>query len=206
MSYKKPFLFSRYFHVKLSKTAISFSVIAGMLFGMSSCQSFQTGSGHNFESKYSLKKRKSYISCLEEKGWGTVIKPLPLKVYDRKLDRLFFSIAELLGVTYRSGGCGPEGFDCSGFVQYLYRQQFRMLLPRTTGELALLGNVVPIQQLRGGDLVFFSIDGINIDHIGIMIGRNRFAHAAKSGVRVNDLFDSYYQKRYAFGSRIVTAD
>ncbi len=190
--------------MKLSKMSLLLTLIAMPLFGLSSCQSFRTGSEHNFESKYSLKKRKTHISCVAERGGTAVIKSLPLKVSGRTYDRLFSSIDELLGTAYRSGGSAPDGFDCSGFVQYLYNQRFRMILPRTTGELALLGSVVPENNLKRGDLVFFSIDGNNIDHVGMIVGKDRFAHASNSGVRVDDLFAPYYQKRYAFGSRIIT--
>ncbi len=188
------------------KTAILLCTVVGTMFGMSSCQSFRTGSGYNFESKYSLKKRKTHISCVAERGGSAVIKPLPLKVSERSFDRLFSSINELLGTSYRSGGSTPDGFDCSGLVQYLYKQQFRMILPRTTGELALLGSVVPENNLRRGDLVFFSIDSNNIDHVGIVIGRNRFTHAARSGVRIDNLFEPYYRSHYAFGARIITPE
>ena len=188
------------------KTALLLCTVVGTMFGMSSCQSFRTGSGYNFESKYSLKKRKTHISCVAERGGSAVIKPLPLKVSERSFDRLFSSINELLGTSYRSGGSTPDGFDCSGLVQYLYKQQFRMILPRTTGELALLGSVVPENNLRRGDLVFFSIDSNNIDHVGIVIGRNRFTHAARSGVRIDNLFEPYYRSHYAFGARIITPE
>ena len=143
---------------------------------------------------------------MAERGGSTVIKPLPLKVSERSFDRIFSSIDELLGTSYRSGGSTPDGFDCSGFVQYLYKQQFRMILPRTTAELALLGSVVPENNLRRGDRVFFSIDSNNIDHVGIVIGRNRFTHAARSGVRIDNLFEPYYRSHYAFGARIITPE
>ncbi|MEI7934801.1 MAG: NlpC/P60 family protein [Chlorobiaceae bacterium] len=200
------YIYPWHLSMKLSKTLLLLSIIATALFGLSSCQSFRTGSGYNFESKYSLKKRKTHISCTGEKGGSAVIKPLPLKVSGQAYDRLFSSIDELLGTTYRNGGSSPDGFDCSGFVQYLYKQQFRMILPRTTGELALLGSVVPESNLKPGDLVFFSIDGSNIDHVGIMTDRHRFTHAARSGVRVDALFEPYYRARYAFAERIITPE
>ncbi|TLU81523.1 MAG: NlpC/P60 family protein [Chlorobium sp.] len=188
------------------KKAMLLCTVVGTMFGMSSCQSFRTGSGDNFASKYSLKKRKTHISCTVERGGPAVIKPLPLKVSAQAFDRLLPSVDELLGTSYRIGGSTPDGFDCSGFVLYLYKQQFRMILPRTTGELALLGIVVPEHNLKPGDLVFFSIDGNNIDHVGIVIDHNHFAHAANSGVRVDTLLHPYYRARYAFGERIITTE
>ncbi len=188
----------------LARNAILFGVVACTIFGMSSCQSVRTGSGYHYEDKYSLKKRKSNISCRLEAGGAAVIKPLPLKVQQQSFDHLFFSIDGLLGAAYRSGESTPDGFDCSGFVQYLYLQEFGMILPRTAGELAAFGALVTGMNVRRGDLVFFSIDGNRIDHVGIMIDSRRFAHAASSGVRLDNLFAPYYQKRYAFGSRLIT--
>ncbi|MBV5303123.1 MAG: C40 family peptidase [Chlorobium sp.] len=173
---------------------------------MSSCQMLRRGSGYEQEWKYSLKKRKSHISCRAEEGRPTVIRPLPMSVSGESFDRLFSSLDELLGTPYRAGGSAPDGFDCSGLVQYLYKQQFMMILPRTAEELAALGSVVPETMLRRGDLVFFSIEGQRIDHVGIFLGSNRFAHAANNGVRIDNLFDTYYRRRYAFSSRIITVD
>ncbi|MEI6639971.1 MAG: C40 family peptidase [Chlorobium sp.] len=206
MKSKAIFISPWHLSMKLFKTLRLLFLIAVTLLGLSSCQSFRRGSDYEFESKYSLKKRKTHISCTAERGGTAVIKPFPLKVSERTFDALFSSIEELLDAPYRSGGTTPEGFDCSGFVQYLYKQQFRMILPRTTGELALLGSVEPENNLRRGDLVFFSIDGNNIDHVGIIIGKNRFAHAARTGVRVNELYEPYYRSHYAFGGRIITPE
>ena len=143
---------------------------------------------------------------MADNGGPAIIKPLPLRVTEHAFDRLFASIDDLLGTSYRNGGSAPDGFDCSGFVQYLFKKQFRMILPRTTGELALLGRIVPEHTLKRGDLVFFSIDGNSIDHVGIVTDRNRFAHASNSGVRVDTLINPYYRSRFAFGSRIITTD
>ena len=135
-----------------------------------------------------------------------VIKHLPLQVKERSIDQLFSSIDDLLGTHYRSGGTTPEGFDCSGFVQYLYKQNFRILLPRTSGELALLGTMVPKKELQPGDLVFFSSDGSRVDHVGIFIGDNRFAHASTGGVSINKLLDQYYNLHYACASHLITTE
>jgi len=188
------------------KTALLFGTLIWILFSVSGCQSFRPGSGYNMESKYSLKKRKSYISCIPEGSSSPVARHLPLKVTEQSLEQLFSSIDDHLGTHYRPGGTTPEGFDCSGFVQYLYKQNFRMLLPRTSGEQALLGTMVPKQHLQPGDLVFFSSDGSRIDHVGIFIGENRFAHAATGGIMVNLLLDRYYSLHYACASHLITTE
>ncbi len=194
--------------MKLSKTSrlLTLTLIALTLFGLSSCQILRRGSGENQGWKYSLKKRKTHISCLAEGGSQPVIKTLPLKVSERSFDRLISSIDDLIGASYRPGGSDPGGFDCSGFVQYLYKKQFKMILPRTAGEQAPLGSAVPENKQRPGDLVFFSIGGQRIDHVGIFIGKNRFAHAANSGIRIDNMADPYYHSHYATSSRIITGD
>ncbi len=206
MKQKAPFISLWHIRIILTRTAILLCAVIGPALAMSSCQMVRTGSGHEQEWKYSLKKRKSHISCRAEEAQPAVIRPLPMSVSGDSFDRLFSSLDELLGTPYRPGGSAPDGFDCSGLVQYLYKQQFLMILPRTAEELAALGSLVPERTQMRGDLVFFSIDGQRIDHVGIFLGSNRFAHAANNGVRIDNLLDAYYRHRYAFSSRIITVD
>ena len=143
---------------------------------------------------------------MPEGSASTVTRPLPLKVTEQSLEQLFSSIDVYIGTPYRRGGTNPDGFDCSGFVHYLYQQNFRMLLPRTSEEQALLGTMVPKKQLQPGDLVFFSGSGERVDHVGIYIGDNNFAHASIAGVKVNQLDDWYYNLHYACAARVITTD
>ena len=85
-----------------------------------------------------------------------------------------------LGVPYRYGGMSPRiGFDCSGFVAYVYRH-FGVALPHYTFAQYGLGRHVGRRRLAPGDLVFF--DGLN--HVGLYLGHGRFIHAPHSGARV----------------------
>ncbi len=144
---------------------------------------------------------------MPEGSTSAIMQPLPVRVSEQSLEHLFLSIDEYRGTRYRSGGATPEGFDCSGFVKYLYKQNFRMLLPRTSGEQALLGAMVPKKQLRPGDLVFFSIErNDRIDHVGIFIGNQNFAHAASNGVKVNQLYEHYYNDHYACAARLISIE
>ena len=143
---------------------------------------------------------------MAEGGRSPVTRPLPLKVPEQSLERLISSTKNTLGTAYRSGGASPQGFDCSGLVIYLYKQHFRMILPRSAQELASLGPLVARSQLQPGDLVFFSIGGDRIDHVGISIGHERFVHAANSGVIMSDLLEHYYQNHYACAARVVTRE
>lgn len=103
-----------------------------------------------------------------------------------------------LGVPYRYGGAQPDGFDCSGFVMYVYDRN-GLRLPRATADQYRSGRPVSRRALRPGDLVFFSISGGRISHVGIYMGGDSFIHAPSSGKRVSfaRLDNAYWRKRYA---------
>gem|GEM_PF-209990 len=188
------------------RTLLLLCTMIGTVLAVTGCQSSWSGSGYRMESKYSLKNRKSHISCRPEGGGSARICPLPLKIKPQSLDQLFSSINESLGTRYRFGGATPNGFDCSGFVLYLYQKNFRMILPRTASDLAAVGNMVPKKSLRPGDLVFFSNASRSIDHVGIFVGQESFAHAASSGVKLSRLNERYYDSHFAFATRLITTE
>ena len=83
-----------------------------------------------------------------------------------------------LGIPYRFGGATPEaGFDCSGFVQYVFRQAAGLMLPRSSFDQIRQGIAVAREELQVGDLVFFNTMRATASHVGIYIGENRFIHA-----------------------------
>lgn len=88
-----------------------------------------------------------------------------------------------VGVRYRYGGNGPQGFDCSGLVHYAYRQA-GVSVPRTTGDLWAAAADVDRNDLRAGDILFFRIEG-KMSHVGMYLGERRFVHAPQSGRRVS---------------------
>ena len=88
-----------------------------------------------------------------------------------------------VGIPYRYGGTSPSGFDCSGLVQYSYRQA-GLNVPRTTGQLWSAASPVGRSELRAGDLLFFSIEG-KMSHVGLYLGERRFVHAPQSGRKVS---------------------
>ena len=110
----------------------------------------------------------------------------------------------LVGTPYHFGGASPEGgFDCSGLVQFVYRDSAGIRLPRSTRELvAMDAPEVAREQLQPGDLVFFSPGGGPPSHIGIYVGEGRFVHAPSTGGTVRlDLLDSDYWRRAYVGAR-----
>jgi len=110
-----------------------------------------------------------------------------------------------LGVPYRYGGMNRQGLDCSGFVTVVFREVYGKKLPRSSSKMWKAGVPVSISAARPGDLVFFRGGSFGaIDHVGIYMGNNRFIHAATStGVRYNNIRDSYYSRRFAGARRIL---
>ena len=108
-----------------------------------------------------------------------------------------------VGYPYVYGGTSPSGFDCSGFVQYIYRQ-FGYSINRTATAQLANGYYVSYDSLIPGDLVFFG-SGSSASHVGMYIGGGEFVHAAnsRSGVKISSLSESWYAARYIGARRIV---
>ena len=120
------------------------------------------------------------------------------------VDDLIGSAMGFLGVAYRFGGASPSGFDCSGFMQYIFRKAFAVNLPRTSAEQANVGVAVNRSQLQPGDMVFFRTAGSRISHVGMYIGNDRFIHAPRTGKRIEitSLSNRYWSARYATARRV----
>ena len=110
--------------------------------------------------------------------------------------------AKYKGVPYVFGGTTPKGFDCSGYVQYVFKD-CKATLPRLADEQALKGVFVTQRQLRPGDLVFFTTYLPGASHVGIYAGSGQFWSASSSkGVILSSLKDEYWKTRY-YGARRV---
>ena len=107
---------------------------------------------------------------------------------------------KLLGIKYVYGGSTTKGFDCSGYVSYVYKK-FGITLDRTSRGMGKGGIPVKKADLKPGDLVFFDTNGgLNgINHVGIYIGNDKFIHASSylnRRVTITSLSDKYYTKTY----------
>ena len=109
----------------------------------------------------------------------------------------------LRGAPYRSGGGDPNGFDCSGFVRYVY-QQHGVAMPREVREQYRVGKTVDRGDLEPGDLVFFSTTAPGASHVGIIVGGDQFVHAPseRGVVRVENLSAQYWASRYVGAKRV----
>lgn len=118
-----------------------------------------------------------------------------------------FQAFSLVGTPYRWGGSSPDtGFDCSGLIQYVYREAAGMDLPRTTSDLYNLKVTRPSEStLAPGDLVLFAMNGGRVNHAGIYIGEGRFLHAPSTGgvVRVDELESSFWQRTFKGARRVL---
>jgi cell wall-associated NlpC family hydrolase len=109
----------------------------------------------------------------------------------------------LRGSPYRNGGSDPTGFDCSGFVSYVFAQH-GYSLPRSVGELFRTGREIPADAIQPGDLVFFNTSGAGASHVGIVIGGDQFVHAPSTSgvVRVDRVSASYWAQRFVAARRV----
>ena len=112
---------------------------------------------------------------------------------------------QLRNIRYRSGGRNPDsGFDCSGFVSYVFMHSLGLRLPATSAAQFVSGIKIARNEMRSGDLVFFRTSGKKrISHVGIYLDDGRFIHAPSSGkvVRIDRLDEKYWAKRFAGAKR-----
>jgi peptidoglycan DL-endopeptidase CwlO len=108
-----------------------------------------------------------------------------------------------VGVPYAFGGTSPDGFDCSGFVRYVFARS-GVYLPRMADEQYEVGYSVPISRLQPGDTVYFSTYTSGISHVGIYLGDGKFISASSSrGVVIDRLDSGYWGPRYVGARRIL---
>lgn len=119
-------------------------------------------------------------------------------------DRLVTRAMKYLGTPYRHGGISPStGFDCSGFVYYLYGAEFSRTIPRMPDGMAREGVTIGRNDLKRGDIVFFG-NGSAFTHVGIYAGNGQFVHATHRGspVSVTALDSDYYRQHYMTAVRL----
>nr|WP_298168691.1 C40 family peptidase [uncultured Pseudomonas sp.] len=115
----------------------------------------------------------------------------------------------LVGTRYRYGGSSVKsGFDCSGFIGYLFKEELGMQLPRSSRDMINIdAPLVERDELEPGDLLFFSTNGRNrVSHAGIYMGDNQFIHSSSSrsgGVRVDSLEDRYWNRTFIEAKRAL---
>ena len=151
---------------------------------------------------------------LADKGLLTRLEDVSHKVADKaqtvadRASDLVVNAMGFLGVPYKRGGSSAEtGFDCSGFVRAIYQQTVGLVLPRRADQQAASTQVIDKKELQPGDLVFFNTMRRTFSHVGIYVGDGKFIHSPRSGseVRVEDMRQSYWQRRFDGARRVTPA-
>ena len=119
--------------------------------------------------------------------------------------QIVFTAMQMVGVPYQWGGSTPEGFDCSGLVQYAYSNA-GLRLPRTAAAQLDASAPLTLENAQAGDLLFFR-DGGHTSHVAIYLGQGRFVHAPSTGGQVSlDSFgNAYWRMRFARAGRVPSA-
>jgi cell wall-associated NlpC family hydrolase len=125
--------------------------------------------------------------------------PPPAKPEVRK--EIIKTALSLRGRPYKKKAKGPGAFDCSGFVQYVYKKA-KIKLPPSTAELNEIGEKIALQDVSPGDLVFFRT--IRVFHVGIMLNKKEFIHSSTvKGVSIDRIDEYYWKKKKAYFRRIL---
>lgn len=125
--------------------------------------------------------------------------------WQAKTQEVLMKAFSLTGIRYTYGGKTPEtGFDCSGFVRYVFRNAVNLTLPPTARAISQIGKTVKKDELQPGDLVFFNTLKSAFSHVGIYVGNNKFIHAPRNGtaVRIESMEASYWANRFNGGQRL----
>lgn len=120
-----------------------------------------------------------------------------------KVKNIINTSQKYIGVPYQFGGTTPKGFDCSGYMQYIFNKN-GIILPRAADDQYLGGKHVSINSLQPGDLVFFNTYDEGISHSGLYLGDGYFISATTSrGVAVATMKSGYWHDRYMGASRVL---
>lgn len=110
-----------------------------------------------------------------------------------------------LGVRYCYGAASKAGTDCSGFITSVYRDVYKISLPRSSPSIYQKCEHVDRASLNSGDLVFFAIrGGKQVSHVGVYLWDGYFVHAStKRGVIISNLSEDYYNRYFAGGGYVI---
>jgi len=148
----------------------------------------------NTASKTDTKRRKTRGITKKDRHSGS-----------KHLDKLIALAKSKIGSPYAYGKTGPDRFDCSGFVYYVFGQS-GIAIPRTSRDQSTYRPKLTRDQLRRGDLLFFDTGNRgHVNHSGIYLGKGRFIHASSGkvySVTISRLDRGFYQDKFRWGGRV----
>lgn len=116
---------------------------------------------------------------------------------------LYEAVNSWLGVPYKYGGIDRSGIDCSAFVGRIFKDVYGKTLSRTANDMLRDVELIGRNQLREGDILFFTNSKGKVSHVGIYLKDNLFAHSSTSaGVCVSSVDDNYWSKHFYKGGRV----
>jgi cell wall-associated NlpC family hydrolase len=136
-------------------------------------------------------------------GCATIRKepPLPEPSKPEVRKEIVKTALSFKGRPYKKKAKGPGAFDCSGFVQYVYKKA-KINLPPSTKEQSEIGKKIPLKEVSPGDLVFFRT--IRVFHVGIMLNKKEFIHSSTlKGVTIDRIDAEYWKKKRAYFRRVL---
>lgn len=151
---------------------------------------------------------KYYVNCVEGARDTQLLTAFSAQHILELRKKILSTGKKYLGVPYVWGGTTPNGFDCSGYVQYVFRKANISLL-RTQSEQLTEGIIIAKEDLQPGDLVFFkNTTNRNLisTHVGIYIGDGLMYHAGTNGIAVGRLNSTYFKEHYLCARRILITD
>ena len=150
----------------------------------------------------------SYLSSTKPSTSGSSSSSSSNSSTSVSVDKVLNFAHQQLGKPYVWGAQGPNSFDCSGLIYYVYKNAANITLPRTSVEQSKFGTTVSKSNLKAGDLVFFDTNGPNngaVSHVGIYAGEGQLIHASSSNkkiVKVN-METSYWNNTYVVAKRVL---
>ena len=150
----------------------------------------------------------SYLSSTKPSTSGSSSSSSSNSSTSVSVDKVLNFAHQQLGKPYVWGAQGPNSFDCSGLIYYVYKNAANITLPRTSVEQSKFGTTVSKSNLKAGDLVFFDTSGPNngaVSHVGIYAGEGQLIHASSSNkkiVKVN-METSYWNNTYVVAKRVL---
>lgn len=142
---------------------------------------------------------------LDYKALAHASKRLGMDIDYKDNHKLYLEAAQWIGTPYRAGGTTANGVDCSGLTTQIYRNVYRLQLPRSSRDQFKAVSKVNKKKLEAGDLVFFSTDRSrkNVSHVGIYLKKGKFIHAStSSGVIISKLNEPYYMNNWISGGKV----